>query len=128
MNRDSACRSWPTPESVELLWFVELQADHHAVGHSLGTHIIAAHIIDEGHRVVHLVINRALVGLSKTREVAWGEEVLPERIHTCIDLFLADAKNMFEVVGVLACIECALGWKCIYRDRLVVARIRHHIA
>ena len=29
---------------------------------------------------------------------------------------------------VLACIECALGWKCIYRDRLVVARIRHHIA
>ena len=94
----------PLPQTIELLFLVELNGDHHAVGPALGAHIAAADVFDIG----AIASDRKVDALGVVVTI---EELLPGPRQLGFDVSLALAEKLREQVAILAGVEGpAPGW------------------
>ena len=83
----------PLPDAVELGFFIELDRDHHAVGHAFGAHIAVADIFDISHILADRVINALGIVIAI-------KELLPGGFQLALHLGIGFAKVFLKEIAI----------------------------
>ena len=98
----------PSPQLVKLGLFVQLHADHHAIGHALSPHVLIACIQNIGRGIIRLEVDLVLFVL---------KEIMPYLGYPLVCLRLGKPQPLRQQVAVLAREERSLHLTALGRGR-----------